>query len=75
MEQAPSNNEASSGTSAFDDGLERTRITEGELIALIRASSRDQVVECAYAPLWTVLLPTRQNQWAFAALKEMRSNA
>jgi len=65
---------ADAALSALSAGLERTRITESELTVLIRASSRDHVVECAYGPGWTDLLPTRQNRWAFEALLVMRSN-
>lgn len=58
---------------ALDDGLERLMLTEAEHAGLIRGSSRDRWLECAFGPGWVALLPVESNRWAFNIIKDVRS--
>ena len=57
------------------DGLERMLISTDESVALIRASTRDHVVQCKFGPGWVALLPVESNRWAFNLIRDVRSNA
>lgn len=54
--------------------LERLTLTEAEHAGLIRGSSRDRWLECAFGPGWVALLPVESNRWAFNIIRYVRSN-
>jgi hypothetical protein len=48
-------------------------LSDDENTALILASTRDNVLECAFGIGWVELLPIEANRWAFLLLKQLRS--
>jgi len=51
------------------------QITETEYVALIRMSSRENVVQATFGPSGVALLDTPSNNWAINIVKSKRSDA
>ena len=60
--------------SPLDITLERMELNDAELAALIRASSRDQCVQCTFGRGWVALLRVESNRWAHEFVAQMRAN-
>lgn len=54
------------------DVLERVELTEVEHAWLIRGTSHERSILCAFGPGGTTLLPVESNRWAFNIIKMAR---